>query len=206
MDYNTQRKSMPMPEYGRAVQDMVDHALTIEDRQERQRCANSIIGIMAGMFPSQKEQPDFQVKLWDHLAYMSDYRLDIDYPYEITRIDKDKQRPQMVSYPKGNIRFRHYGRMVPDMIRVAVDMEDGPERRQLVRLLAVQMKKDLLTWNRELYSDRKVADDLAYLSGGRLNVSDGDLDVTFAQAPGGQQAGVQNRRNRNRQGKNHRRF
>lgn len=206
MDYNTQRKSMPMPEYGRAVQDMVDHALTIEDRQERQRCANSIIGIMAGMFPSQKEQPDFQVKLWDHLAYMSDYRLDIDYPYEITRIDKDKQRPQMVAYPKGNIRFRHYGRMVPDMIRVAVDMEDGPERRQLVRLLAVQMKKDLLTWNRELYSDRKVADDLAYLSGGRLNVSDGDLDVTFAQAPGGQQAGVQNRRNRNRQGKNRRRF
>ena len=206
MDYNTQRKSMPMPEYGRAVQDMVDHALTIEDRQERQRCANSIIGIMAGMFPSQKEQPDFQVKLWDHLAYMSDYRLDIDYPYEITRIDKDKQRPQMVAYPKGNIRFRHYGRMVPDMIRVAVDMEDGPERRQLVRLLAVQMKKDLLTWNRELYRDRKVADDLAYLSGGRLNVSDGDLDVTFAQAPGGQQAGVQNRRNRNRQGKNRRRF
>lgn len=206
MDYNTQRKSMPMPEYGRAVQDMVDHALTIEDRQERQRCANSIIGIMAGMFPSQKEQPDFQVKLWDHLAYMSDYRLDIDYPYEITRIDKDKQCPQMVAYPKGNIRFRHYGRMVPDMIRVAVDMEDGAERRQLVRLLAVQMKKDLLTWNRELYSDRKVADDLAYLSGGRLNVSDGDLDVTFAQAPGGQQAGVQNRRNRNRQGKNRRRF
>ena len=206
MDYNTQRKSMPMPEYGRAVQDMVDHALTIEDRQERQRCANSIIGIMAGMFPSQKEQPDFQVKLWDHLAYMSDYRLDIDYPYEITRIDKDKQRPQMVAYPKGNIRFRHYGRMVPDMIRVAVDMEDGAERRQLVRLLAVQMKKDLLTWNRELYSDRKVADDLAYLSGGRLNVSDGDLDVTFAQAPGGQQAGVQNRRNRSRQGKNRRRF
>lgn len=125
MDYNTQRKSMPMPEYGRAVQDMVDHALTIEDRQERQRCANSIIGIMAGMFPSQKEQPDFQVKLWDHLAYMSDYRLDIDYPYEITRIDKDKQRPQMVAYPKGNIRFRHYGRMVPDMIRVAVTWKTG---------------------------------------------------------------------------------
>ena len=45
MQYNTQQKRMPLPEYGRSIQNMVDHALTIEDRAERQRCANTIITV-----------------------------------------------------------------------------------------------------------------------------------------------------------------
>lgn len=206
MDYNTQRETMPMPEYGRAVQDMVEHALTIEDRAKRQQCANTIIGIMGSMFPSLRDVPDFQGKLWDHLAYMSGYKLDIDYPVEITRIDKEKQRPDMISYPQNKIRFRHYGQIVPGMIRQAMEMEDGPERRQLVRLLAVQMKKDLLTWNRELASDERIAQDIAYYSDGQLSLQDGDLDVSFASAPSGQ-GGQQNRQGKNRQrNKNRRRF
>ena len=52
MQYNTQQKRMPLPEYGRSIQNMVDHALTIEDRSERQRCANTIINIMGNMFPT----------------------------------------------------------------------------------------------------------------------------------------------------------
>ena len=35
MEYNTQQRTLPLPEYGRSVQNMVDHALTIEDRAER---------------------------------------------------------------------------------------------------------------------------------------------------------------------------
>lgn len=206
MNYNTQREKMPMPEYGRAVQDMVEHALTIENRDQRQQCANTIIGIMGNMFPSLRDVPDFQGKLWDHLAYMSGYRLDIDYPVEITRIDKEKQHPDSISYPQNKIRFRHYGRIVPDMINQAVEMPDGPERRQLVRLLAVQMKKDLLTWNRELTGDERIAQDIAYYSNGRLSLQDGDLDVSFASAPAGQ-GGQQMRQNKNRQrSKNRRRF
>lgn len=206
MDYNTQRETMPMPEYGRAVQDMVEHALTIEDRAERQQCANTIIGIMGGMFPSLRDIPDFQGKLWDHLAYMSGYRLDIDYPVVITRIDKEKQRPDMISYPQNRIRFRHYGQIVPDMIKKALDMADGPERRQLIRLLAIQMKKDLLTWNREMASDERISQDIAYFSNGQLSLQDGDLDVSFASAPPVQGA-QQNRQGRNRpKNRNRRRF
>ena len=82
MQYNTQQKRMPLPEYGRSIQNMVDHALTIEDRSERQRCANTIINIMGNMFPHLRDVPDFKHKLWDHLAIMSDFKLDIDYPYE----------------------------------------------------------------------------------------------------------------------------
>lgn len=183
MNYNTQREKMPMPEYGRAVQDMVDYAITIQDRAERQRCASAIIGIMGNMFPTLRDVPDFQGKLWDHLAFMSDYRLDIDYPFEITRLDKDRQHPEHISYPAGDIRFRHYGQIVPDMIRVAMSMPDGSERSQLVRLLAVQMKKDLMTWNKEMVDDARIAADLDYFSHGQLSLQEGDLDVQFAQAP-----------------------
>ena len=80
MQYNTQQKRMPLPEYGRSIQNMVDYALTIQDRAERQRCANTIINIMGNMFPHLRDVPDFKHKLWDHLAIMSGFELDIDYP------------------------------------------------------------------------------------------------------------------------------
>lgn len=183
MNYNTQREKLPMPEYGRAVQEMVEYAVRIPDRDERQRCANSIINIMGSMFPTLRDVPDFQGKLWDHLAFMSDYRLDIDYPVEITRLEKTQQKPEHVDYPSGDIRYRHYGHILPSLIREAVNMPEGPERSQLVRLLAVQMKKDLMTWNKEMVSDERIADDLAYFSHGRLSLQEGDLNVQFAQAP-----------------------
>ena len=78
MEYNTQQRTLPLPEYGRSVQNMVDHALTIEDRAERQRCANTIINIMGGMFPHLRDVPDFKHKLWDHLAIMADFKLDAE--------------------------------------------------------------------------------------------------------------------------------
>ena len=177
-----------MPEYGRAVQEMVEYAVTIPDRAERQHCANTIINIMGSMFPTLRDVPDFQGKLWDHLAFMSDYKLDIDYPCEITRLEKSKQVPDHIDYPAGDIRYRHYGHILPSLVKVAVNMPEGPERSQLVRLLAVQMKKDLMTWNKEMVSDERIADDLAYFSNGRLNLQQGDLDVTFAQAPPQQRA------------------
>ncbi len=188
MNYNTQREKLPMPEYGRAVQEMVEYAVTIPDRAERQHCANSIIAIMGSMFPTLRDVPDFQGKLWDHLAFMSDYKLDIDYPCEITRLEKSKQIPDHIDYPAGDIRYRHYGHILPSLIREAVNMPEGPERSQLVRLLAVQMKKDLMTWNKEMVSDERIANDFAYFSRGRLMLQDGDLDVQFAQAPPQQRA------------------
>ena len=86
MEYNTQQRKLPLPEYGRSVQNMVDHCLTIADREERQRCANTIINIMGGMFPALRDMEDFHHKLWDHLAIMADFKLDIDYPVEIVKV------------------------------------------------------------------------------------------------------------------------
>lgn len=99
MRYNTQQKRMPLPEYGRSIQNMVDYALTIQDRAERQRCANTIINIMGSMYPHLRDVPDFKHKLWDHLAIMSGFELDIDYPYEIIRKDNLVTRPNRFLIP-----------------------------------------------------------------------------------------------------------
>ena len=109
MQYNTQQKRMPLPEYGRSIQNMVDYALTIQDRAERQRCANTIINIMGNMFPYLRDVPDFKHKLWDHLAIMSGFELDIDYPYEIIREDNLVTKPEPIPYSTTRMRYRHYG-------------------------------------------------------------------------------------------------
>ena len=176
-----------MPEYGRAVQDMVDYAVTIEDRRERENCARSIIGIMGNMFPALRDVPDFQGKLWDHLAFMSDYRLDIDYPFPITRLEKERQMPDSINYPAGEIRFRHYGRIIPEMLDVAASMPEGPERNQLLHLTAVQMKKDLMLWNKEMVDDSRIMADIEWYSKGQLKLQNGELDVNFSSAPHQQQ-------------------
>lgn len=163
---------MPLPEYGRSIQNMVDHALTIEDRAERQRCANTIINIMGGMFPHLRDVPDFKHKLWDHLAIMSDFKLDIDYPYEIVRKDKLESKPEPVSYPSTRIRYRHYGRTLEVLIKQAIEFPEGDEKQNLVALICNHMKKDYMAWNKDTVDDRKIADDLAELSGGRLEMTE----------------------------------
>ena len=81
MDYNTTRPRLTLPEYGRNVQKMVDYALTIADREERQQCAEAIVKVMGSIFPQQKGATDFERMLWDHLALISDYKLDVDFPF-----------------------------------------------------------------------------------------------------------------------------
>ena len=182
-NYNTQRDKLPMPEYGRSIQKMVDYAITIEDKAERQKCADSIIAIMGNMYPTLRDVPDFRNKLWDHLAFMSDYKLDIDYPCEITILKKGRQEPDKISYSNSDIRYVHYGRIVPELIEKVAQMEDGAMRSQLVRLVAVQMKKNLMTWNKEMVDDERIAADMYNLSRGRIQLREHDLDGTFAQAP-----------------------
>ena len=182
-NYNTQRGKLPMPEYGRSIQKMVDYALTIQDKAERQKCADTIIAIMGNMYPALRDVADFRNKLWDHLAFMSDYKLDIDYPCEITILKKGRQEPDRIEYSNADIKFVHYGRIVPELIEKVSEMEQGSMRDQLVRLVAVQMKKNLMTWNKEMVDDERIAADIYNLSKGRIQLREGDLDVTFAQAP-----------------------
>ena len=149
MQYNTQQKRMPLPEYGRSIQNMVDYALTIQDRAERQRCANTIINIMGNMFPHLRDVPDFKHKLWDHLAIMSGFELDIDYPYEIIRKDNLVTRPDPIPYSTARMRYRHYGRTLEVLIKKAIEFPEGNEKRNLIALICNHMKKDYLAWNKD---------------------------------------------------------
>ncbi|MGL4851375.1 MAG: DUF4290 domain-containing protein [Phocaeicola sp.] len=182
MEYNTQQRTLPLPEYGRSVQNMVDHALTIEDRAERQRCANTIINIMGGMFPHLRDVQDFKHKLWDHLAIMSDFKLDIDYPYEIIKKENLEVKPERLSYPQGPIRFRHYGRFLQQMIKKAVTYEEGAEKKQLTVMLANQMKRSLQNWNKEGVEDQRVVADLSALSDGTIQMAPEDIRLKSEQA------------------------
>ena len=170
-DYNTQQKKLIMPEYGRNVQQMIDHCVSIEDREERTRCANTIINIMGNLFPHLRAVDDFKHKLWDHLAIMSDFKLDIDYPYEIIRKENLRTKPDRIPYTLTPIRYRHYGKTLERMIKKCEDYPDGPERDQLISLLANHMKKSFLTWNKEVVDDDKIFKDLREYSHGRIDLS-----------------------------------
>ena len=174
LDYNTQREKLIMPEYGREVQSMIDYAVTLEDRDERQRCANAIVAIMERMFPQAAGTPDFVHKLWDHLAIMSGFRLDIDYPCDISQAGKIAEKPAPVEYPMKKIPVKHYGYMMFELFDKLKTMEDGPERDELIRITANQMKRNLRQWSNGSADDEKVASDLAAYTGGRVQL---DLDT-----------------------------
>ena len=173
MRYNTQEKTLLLPEYGRWVQDMVDYALTIPEKEERQRCANTIVDIMGNMFPHLRDIPDFRHKLWDHLAIMADFKLDIDYPCEVVKKDVLGIRPDNIPYAKGAIHYRHYGRGVQELVAKAVDYPEGEEKKRLVLLIANHMKKCFLAWNKDTVDDQKIFDDLREYSNGAI-----DLDAS----------------------------
>ena len=205
MEYNTQRKKMELPEYGRSVQNMVDHALTIEDREERQRCADTIVNIMGGMFPHLRDVPDFKHKLWDHLAIMSDFKLDIDYPFEIVKKEDLVVKPEQLAYPNADFRYRHYGRFLEGMVKKAVEIENEEERLQLINLLAIQMKKDLNNWNKEGIEDQKIVDDLREYSNGAIDLKVEDLRLGESRYNNNSQQRKQNfqRKQNNQKKKQH---
>ncbi|MFZ4581909.1 MAG: DUF4290 domain-containing protein [Paludibacter sp.] len=171
MEYPTLEGKLIMPEYGRNIQQMVAHALTIEDREERTRCVQTIINIMGNMFPYLRDVNDFKHKLWDHVAIMSDFKLDIDFPYEILQEENLYTRPETIPYKKSRIRYMHYGRTLEEMIEIISKYPEGEEKNELIRLVANQMKKCFLTWNKEVVDDKKIFDDLRELSHGHIDVS-----------------------------------
>ena len=156
MQYNSLQKKLVMPEYGRNVQSMVDHALTIEDKAERTRCANSIINIMGNLFPHLRDVEDFKHKLWDHLAIMADFKLDIDYPYDIIKKENLITHPEKVPYSFKRIKYRHYGKYVEDMIQKLGNIQDLTERNQLISLIGNHMKRSFLsmTFEKDVEDDK----------------------------------------------------
>ena len=186
LTYNTQLKKLALPEYGRNVQRMVDRCLTIEDRDERTACAHTIVRTMAALVPADGDPEEHRRKLWDHLAIMSGFALDIDWPYEVVKQDALGTAPQPIQSFPSQIRHRQYGKSLEAMIEVTSKMEASPEREALVLLLANQMKKMMLAVNPDGVDDERIFKDLRMLSHGELNLRAEEtplLDYKMMPAP-----------------------
>ena len=170
LDYNTQREKLVLPEYGREVQNMVDYAISLDDKADRQRCAETIILTMERMLPQVREGENYKQKLWDQLALMSDFKLDIDWPVDISQARTIQQKPQPMPYPMSNIPVRHYGKIVFELFEQLKSMEPGPDRDTLAALTANQMNRDLIQWSHGYSDGEKVADDLAYYTDGKIQL------------------------------------
>ena len=182
LDYNTQREKLVLPEYGREIQQMVDHAVSLEDRGERQRCAETIISIMKRMFPEAGNAEEHDRKLWDHLAIMSNFQLDIDFPFDVSQAVQIAKKPEPMAYPMQKIPVRHYGTMIFQLFDKLKTMEPGEERDELVRLTANQMHRNLMQWSHGSSDLEKVASDLARFTDGKiqLDVDNFKFDKTVA--------------------------
>lgn len=161
LEYNTQLKKLELPEYGRNIQRMVDYCTQIEDREERTRCAYAIIATMGNLFPHLRDINDFKHKLWDHLAIMSDFKLDIDYPYEVLKPDNLYTRPNPIKYKLTSIKYRHYGKLMEEMLAKYSSFPEGSdERKQFISLLSNNMKKTLYNSTKEMVDDERILKDI----------------------------------------------
>ncbi|MDR1544423.1 MAG: DUF4290 domain-containing protein [Prevotellaceae bacterium] len=162
------RTDLIMPEYGRNIQNLVEYAVKIEDREQRNLCAQAIINLMGNMFPYLRDVEGFKFKLWDHLAIMSRFKLDIDYPFDVIKQENFTQKPVKLPYNSRKMSYLHYGATIERFIATACNMPEDEQRSELVITIANYMKKSLLAWNKEIADDKKVIDDLHYLSKGKI--------------------------------------
>jgi hypothetical protein len=172
MEYNTQLPKLIIPEYGRNIQIMVDHCCTIENRDERNKCARAIIQIMGQLNPHLRDIADFTHKLWDHLFLISQFRLDVDSPYPRPSPETFTTKPDRVPYPTGPIRYKHYGRTIERIIGIAKTYKEGDEKKELTRLIANHLKKSYVNWNKDSVTDDVIFSQLKELSKGELQIDE----------------------------------
>lgn len=193
IEYSNQKEKLLLPEYGRNIQQMVEYCVAIEDREERNRCANTIIQTMGNLFPQLRDDLEFNHKLWDHLAIMSNFTLDIDYPYEVIKKDNLNTLPQPISYQLDNIKYRHYGKIIEQMISRACEYPEGEERDGLILLIANHMKKLIYGINKEDVEDEKIFNDLYQYSHGKIKLNNETHKLhVFKEAPVSQNSAKKN--------------
>lgn len=178
LDYNTSRPKMIIPEYGRNVQEMINHCCTIEDKEERNKCAKAIIKVMGQLKPQLRDVEDFTHKLWAHLFIMSDFKLDVDSPYPIPNKESLSSRPDKVEYPHKKIKYGHYGKVLEEMITAAVQYPEGEEKKYLTKRIANSLKTSYLLWNRDTVNDNTIVKQLEELSDGKLTIEVTELQDT----------------------------
>lgn len=170
-DYNTQRPQLIISEYGRHVQRMVDLCMEEQDREKRTKMARAIVHAIGKLNPQLRSSDNGEHTIWDHVHVMAGYRLEVDSPYPKPEPEARQSKPDRVAYPKTDIRYGHYGKLVERMVEDCAAMEEGAAKAAFTLAIANQMKKLFLTWNRDNVGDGAILKDLHELSKGRLRLA-----------------------------------
>jgi hypothetical protein len=168
MEYNTARSYLIMREYGRHIQKMVDHLLTIEDPVRRQQNAYAVIELMGFLNPHLKNVEDFRHKLWDHLFLISDFKLDVESPYPIPTREALKARPDPLPYPKRYPKFSHLGKNLELVIDKALAEENPEKRNGFANAIAYYMKLAYSNWHKDQVHDDAIQGELNAITKGQL--------------------------------------
>jgi hypothetical protein len=171
--YNTQRKNMPLPEYGRSVQKMVDYVKSIEEREKRNEQARAVIKVMERVNPAVHLQENYEQKLWDHLHIIADFELDVDSPYPIPDKEQLYTRPEMIPIRRKPIKATHYGRNIESIIELIIEHEEGEVKDAMIRQLAIYMRQQYLIWNKDTVADETIFSDIEKLSDYKIKVPEG---------------------------------
>jgi hypothetical protein len=170
-DYNTQRRNLVLPEYGRHIQKMIQYVKSVQDRGKRNEQVRSVVTVMGNLNPHLRDIVDFRHKLWDHVYLIADFDIDIDSPYPVPVPETFKEKPAIIPYPNTPVRIMHYGRNIENMLKVLAGIPDGPEKETMIAAMAHYMKKQYLTWNKDAVSDDIIFKDIEVLSKGRIHVN-----------------------------------
>lgn len=189
MDYNTQRKKLIMPEYGRHVQKMIEYVVSIPDKEKRNEQIRSVVGVMGILNPQLRDLNDFKHKLWDHVHIISDFEIDIESPYPTPTKETFSTKPNPVPLDKSPLKAAHYGRNIQNMIEMIASKPEDETRKNMVMVLANYMRQQYLIWNKDTVTEETIFKDIKELSGGRLSVpEDFHLTITHHHGPSSQQS------------------
>ena len=178
LQYNTKRKHLIIPEYGRHIHLMIEQTKAETDAQERNKKAKAIIGVMGNLNPHLRDVPDFQHKLWDQFFIMSNFDIDVDCPYEKPEKEVLEAKPDKLAYPQNYPKYRLYGNNIKRMIDVAINWGESELKEVLVFTIANHMKKNFLSWNKDTVEDVVILAHLDELSGGKLKVAAAQLPLS----------------------------
>lgn len=165
---NTQSQKLILREYGKNIQKLVDYVITVPDKAKRTEYSFALVELMKQLNPLLKTEND--QKLWDDLYIMSDFHLDVDAPFPMPEKELLGKKPQMLGYPKTEVRFKHYGRNIEKLIEKAIEIEDDEEQEAALIFIGQLMRSFHSTWNRENFDDAIIIDDIKILSKGKLHI------------------------------------
>ena len=170
LQYNSERTNLIIPEYGRHIQQLVNHCVSLEDLEERNKMSKAIVNVMGNLQPHLRDVPDFKHKLWDQLFIMSDFKLEAESPYPQPSREELAEKPDPLPYPKTASKYRFYGNNIQTMIDVANSWEAGDAKEGLTFVIANHMKKCYLNWNKDTVDDSAIFKHLFDLSDGKIDL------------------------------------